>query len=117
TISFAPDRGYYRDGFTVTSNEWLQVGAVSGNFTNVSTTLSSPTLNASATDNGNLSYTVSLSRDANAYSQYAGDSEDREVGAALDSLATNAAAEFKPLLAALDFSASDGSTIRSSLPQ
>ncbi|MBX8819069.1 autotransporter domain-containing protein, partial [Ochrobactrum sp. MR31] len=25
TISFAPDRGYYRDGFTVTSNEWLQV--------------------------------------------------------------------------------------------
>ncbi len=117
TISFAPHRGYYRDGFTVTSNEWLQVGAVSGNFTNVSTTLSSPTLNASATDNGNLSYTVSLSRDANAYSQYAGDSEDREVGAVLDSLANNAAAEFKPLLAALDFSATDGSTIRSSLPQ
>ena len=117
TISFAPDRGYYRDGFTVTSNEWLQVDAMSGNFTNVSTTLTSPTLNASATDNGNLSYTVSLSRAADAYSQYAGDSEDREVGAALDSLANNAAAEFKPLLAALDFSATDGSTIRSSLPQ
>ncbi len=117
TISFAPDRGYYRDGFTVTSNEWLQVDAMSGNFTNVSTTLTSPTLNASATDNGNLSYTVSLSRAADAYSQYAGDSEDREVGAALDSLANNAATEFKPLLAALDFSESDGSTIRSSLPQ
>ncbi|MBB6262272.1 outer membrane autotransporter protein [Paenochrobactrum gallinarii] len=117
TISFAPDRGYYRDGFTLTSNEWLQVGAVSGNFTNISTSLSSPTLNATATDNDNLSYTVSLSRDANAYSQYAGNRDDREVGAALDSLATNAATEFKPLLAALDFSASDGSTIRSSLPQ
>ncbi|MBX8814494.1 autotransporter domain-containing protein, partial [Ochrobactrum sp. MR34] len=72
---------------------------------------------ASATDNGNLSYTVSLSRDANAYSQYADNNDDREVGAALDSLANNAAAEFKPLLAALDFSAPDGSTIRSSLPQ
>ncbi len=117
TISFAPDRGYYRDGFTLTSNEWLQVDAMSGNFTSVSTTLSSPTLNASATDNSNLSYTVALSRRDNAYSQYAGNHEEREVGAALDSLANNAAAEFKPLLAALDFSAPDGSTIRSSLPQ
>ncbi|MFK4826250.1 autotransporter outer membrane beta-barrel domain-containing protein [Paenochrobactrum sp. BZR 588] len=117
TISFAPDRGYYRDGFSLTSDQWLQPDTKKGYFAGVTTSLNSPTLTATATHDGDLAYTVALSRDADAYSQYAGTSEDREVGAALDSLAINAAAELKPLITALDFSAPDGSTIRSSLPQ
>lgn len=116
-ISFAPDRGFYSNGFTVTSDQWLQANTIHGAFSEVSTTLASPTLTAIASDNGNLSYTVTLNREADAYSQYAGRVDDRDVGLALDKLANNPALPLEPIIAALDFSAPDGSTIRSALPQ
>ncbi|MDM8346602.1 autotransporter domain-containing protein [Pseudochrobactrum sp. sp1633] len=117
TIAFAPERGFYGNGFTLTSDQWLQASTVNGAFTDVTTTLASPTLTASATDNGNASYTVSLSRDAQAYEQYAGNGNARNVGNALDHLVSNPSPQLEQLIAALDFSAPDGSTIRSALPQ
>ncbi len=117
TLSFAPERGFYGNGFSITSDQWLQANTVNGAFTEVTTTLASPTLNATATDNGNASYIVSLSRDAHAYEQYAGSENAHNVGNVLDRLVVNPSPQLEPLIAALDFSATDGSTIRSALPQ
>ena len=117
TLSFAPTRGYYGNGFSLTSDKWLQAYDIAGKFAKVGTTLTSPTLTASAIDNGDTSYTVSLSRATNAYAQYGATANGRSVGATLDQSAGNAAPALQPLIAALDFSAADGSTIRSALPQ
>ena len=117
TISFAPIRGYYGNGFSLTSDKWLQAYNIEGDFAKVTTSLTSPTLTATATDNGDNSYTVSLSRADNAYAQFGGTRNGHGVGAALDQLANNPAPALQNLIAALDFSAADGSTIRAALPK
>ncbi len=117
TISFTPERGYYQNGFTVTSDQWLQANTLNGGFTDASTVLASPTLTATATDNGHNSYTVSLSRQDDAYSQYADNKNGRGVGLALDSMVNQASSSLHEMIAALDFSATDGSDIRSALPR
>jgi outer membrane autotransporter protein len=116
TISFAAERGWYQNGFSITSRDWIDAQAFEGDFNTVSTSLASPTLNASATHDGENTYTVSLSRSDNAYSQYADSSNGRNVGSAIDNISNNAAPELQSLIAALDFSAADGSTIRAALP-
>lgn len=116
TISFAPERGWYQNGFSITSGDWIDAIDFDGDFSTVSTSLASPTLNASATHDGDNIYTVSLTRSGNAYSQYADSSNGRNVGAAIDNISNNAAPELQSLIAALDFSAADGSTIRAALP-
>jgi len=116
TISFAPERGWYQNGFSITSGDWIDAQAFEGDFSTVSTSLASPTLNASATHDGDNIYSVSLSRSDNAYSQYADSSNGRSVGSAIDKMGNNAAPELQSLIAALDFSAADGSTIRAALP-
>ncbi|WP_252349178.1 autotransporter domain-containing protein [Ochrobactrum sp. BTU1] len=116
TISFAPERGWYANGFTITSNDWLKAQAFEGDFNTVSTSLASPTLNATATHDGDNIYTVSLSRSVNAYSRYADSSNGRNVGSAIDKMGNDAVPELQSLITALDFSAADGSTIRSALP-
>lgn len=116
-LTFAPQRGFYGNGFSITSNKWVQANLINGTFSGVTTTLLSPTLKATASDNGDTTYTVSLTRDADAYQQYAGSDDDRDLGDALDKLADIPASLLQPLLTALDFSAPDGSTIRSALQQ
>ncbi len=59
----------------------------------------------------------SMTRAADAYSQYAGDSNSRAVGQALDEIVGKAPKAMQPLFIGLDFSALDGSTIKRSLPQ
>lgn len=117
TIAFAPDRGWYQDGFSVTSDQWFGADTTTGAFTNVSTTLASPTLTSLVFDNGEGSYTVSLDRTSSAYSQYGDTSNGKAVGLALDGIAGNAGTGLQSLVTALDFSAPDGSTIRAALPQ
>lgn len=117
TIAFAPDRGWYQGGFSVTSDQWFDADTTSGAFTNVSITLASPTLTSSIFDNGGGNYTVTLDRASSAYSHYSDTSNGEAVGLALDGVADNASAGLQSLIAALDFSASDGSTIRAALPQ
>lgn len=116
-ISFAPVKGWYENDFSITSDAWLQAATTSGAFTSVSTSLASPTLTATATDNGNNSYSVSLSRASDAYSHYADSVNGRNVGLVLDMLANEPPSGLQGLIAALDFSAADGSAIRAGLPQ
>ena len=116
-IAFAPERGYYASGFSVTSDQWLQANTFNGAFNKVKTSLTSPTLSATATNDGGNSYTVSLTRIVNAYSQYGDTANSQDVGYALDVMSHNVVPVMQPLLAALDFSAADGSIIRSVLPQ
>ncbi|WGS19289.1 MULTISPECIES: hypothetical protein [unclassified Bradyrhizobium] len=79
--------------------------------------LQSPTLLASATAQGDNTYALTLSRPIDAYSRYGADANSRQVGTALDRAAGNAAAGLHPLVAALDFSTSDGTVVTSALRQ
>ncbi|WP_235818489.1 autotransporter family protein [Brucella grignonensis] len=116
TITFAPERGWYADGFSVTSGNWLNAETMGGDFNDVSTSLASPTLTATATHDGSNIYTVSLSRANKAYSQYGNTANSLSVGYVFDALGNNVPSGLRPLMAALDFSAPDGSTIGSALP-
>lgn len=116
TISFAPERGWYANGFSVTSGDWIHAKTFEGDFNHISTSLVSPTLIATATPGGDNIYTLSLNRVNNAYSQYGDNANSRNIGYAFDDLGSNAADDLQPMIAALDFSAADGSTIRSALP-
>ncbi|MGU3576537.1 autotransporter outer membrane beta-barrel domain-containing protein [Brucellaceae bacterium C25G] len=116
-IAFTPVRGFYNNGFAVTSDQWLQANAINGGFTNASATLNSPTFTSVVMHNGLNSYTISLNRIEAAYSKYANNKNSYGVGLALDDAANLATNEFQSLITALDFSAFDGSTIRTALPQ
>lgn len=116
-IAFAPVKGWYQNGFSITSDRWLNATAVTGAFGEISASLASPTLIATAVDNGNNSFTVSLTRGAEAYAQYGASANSRGVGGALDVDASNAGPGPHNLIAALDFSAADGSAVRVALPQ
>jgi outer membrane autotransporter protein len=117
TITIAPTRSWYQNGFKITSDKWLEAHTVEGAFEKVTATIISPTLSASTTQNGNNSFTVSLSRHANAYAQYGDTVNSYAVGSAFDGIASNAGTGLRDLLATLDFSAADGSIIRAALPQ
>jgi len=117
TLTFAPDRGWYQNGFSITSDRWLDADTTTGAFANVATTLASPTLTATASDNGDNSYTVSLNRAADAYAQYGDTANSKAIGAAFDQLSGDAGSGLQSLITALDFSEADGSTIRYALPQ
>ncbi|WP_245311587.1 autotransporter outer membrane beta-barrel domain-containing protein [Bradyrhizobium pachyrhizi] len=117
TLTITPQRGWYGSGFSVSSNQWLNATNLTGSFANVTTSLQSPTLLASATAQGDNIYALTLSRPSDAYSRYGADANSRQVGAALDRVAGNGATGLHPLVAALDFSASDGTAVTSGLRQ
>lgn len=114
-IAVAP--GYYANGFTVTSDKWLQADRVTGSFSTLSTTLASPTLRAIASSEAENTYRISVFRDKEAYSQYGSNANSRQVGQALHSVAFRASPQTQTLMSALDFSNPDGSTVRHALPQ
>ena len=62
-----------------------------------------------STDNNVL--TLTTSRDADAYSQYAANSNTKSIAAAFDKHADEAQGGMQDLVAALDFSNPDGSTL------
>ena len=116
-IAFAPQRGFYNNDFTITSDQWLLTDTrPSGGFTSGTTTISSPTLSAYVTQNSQVGFTVRLVRQDNAYSHYADSKNGYGVGLALDVAAQQGAAGLQNIIAGLDFSAVDGSDIRSALP-
>ena len=82
----------------------------------VSPTLSFVMKGDTYTDEGSMP-TVTASRDSNAYSQYAQSSGAHATGRALDVIAGKARGDMQDLLAALDWSAPDGSGIADGLKQ
>lgn len=117
TLSFTPSRAYYQDAFTFSSDQWLQAAATNGGFTDIVSSVQSPTLTSSVIDQGQNRYAVALTRTGSAYSQYAQSQNAQHVGLALDGAAANASAGLQELITALDFSASNGSDVRVALPQ
>lgn len=117
TLAIAPQPGWYADGYSYTSSQWLRAGSVTGAFSNVTAELESPSLSATASALGNDTYRVAVTRAANAYSQYGDGGNGRRVGGALGQIAGNAGAGLRPLVVALDFSAPDGRDVTAALRQ
>ncbi|VVE85565.1 outer membrane autotransporter [Pandoraea sputorum] len=117
TLAIEPLRGWYGKKFSLRSDQWVLAERRSGEFASVSAPLASPTLTATASSLGNGTYRVEVARALNAYSRYGVDQNSQQVGGALDRLADTASAPLQPLVAALDFSAADGSELRSALRQ
>jgi hypothetical protein len=78
--------------------------------------VNSPTLNADW-DTSGANPVFSVIRASNAYSQYARGATGASVGNALSGLGGIATGDMQNLLAAIDFSATDGSVVRSALRQ
>ena len=116
-LVIAPQRGWYPDGFHLASDEWVSSQNVTGRFARVTASLDSPTLVASASDEGNNTHALDVSRVENAYSRHGEDDNSRQVGRALDRIAGEADTGMRPLLAALDFSAPDGSDVTQAIRQ
>lgn len=117
TLAIAPQRSWFASGSQFTGNKWITATNLSGTFANVTTVLASPTLTATATDLGNNNVRLVVNRRANAYSQHANSPSGQQIGQALDAAAGAGGANMQSLFAALDFSAADGSQVRSAFAQ
>ncbi len=119
TLTLAPASDWYATGATLTLGlgDLVQAGSTTGTFASLDSVIASPTLLATASTLGSNSYQLSITRQNNAYSQYALNDNARRAGRALDAIAGYAGPDIQPLYQALDFSAPDGSTVAGALPQ
>ena len=108
-----PQASWYSSDWRLSMDDMFQVSGQSTGQFDVPLDTFSPSLSLQLSTDG----IFSMSRDANAYSQYASDNNSRAVGQALDRLGGNAPQAMRPLFTALDFSALDGSTVKAALPQ
>lgn len=125
-LLLTPVRDFYRGTLNVAQDSFLQVqGSSTGNFDSLSLSLfDSPTLSmiltALPTTTGGTNFTINSQRSAQAYSRYAPHSNAARVGSALLEIANgpqHVSDDMQTLLATLDFSPADGSTVRQALPQ
>lgn len=111
-------RGWYPDGFVIDGRHWVSAGQTSGRFAQLRAALASPTLAMEVTPSGGSAVTVRMNRPGNAYARHGGFDQQAGVGASLDAIAAAApSSDQQALLAALDFSAADGSGVRAALRQ
>ncbi|MDO5538230.1 MAG: autotransporter outer membrane beta-barrel domain-containing protein, partial [Desulfovibrionaceae bacterium] len=123
TIALTPVRDYYANGdLGLALSDIVRAGTLS-----VSDSLGADILNASPTltmalttvsSSKDAEYTISMSRAADAYSQYAASGQQAELAASLDEFgqtdlttASGDLGDARNLLSALDFSASDGTAL------
>lgn len=116
-LTFAPQPDWYAPNWQLDTQEMLKTASRSGTFSEVNSELHSPTLMLQPKPLGEESWQLSILRAANAYSQYAANNNAHRVGQALDKIVSTADADIQPLYHALDFSASDGSSISNALQQ
>lgn len=121
SLSISPISDYY-DGsssFTVSLSDLLQISgtnSIASSFINSSAAASSsPTLTTLIQQSGSsyndATYSISVQRAANAYSQYATDSNSASVGNALYNGSNTASSGMKDIYKAIDFSNVDGSEV------
>lgn len=116
-LTFAPTRDWYDTNWQLNTDDFLAMSSSEGEFTAVNGQLNSPTLTLNVTPQGENTWQLTMDRAANAYSQYANDSNAQQVGNALDQIVSTAQSDIQPLYRALDFSAADGQTIGRALNQ
>ncbi|SNS28135.1 Uncharacterized conserved protein, contains a C-terminal beta-barrel porin domain [Humidesulfovibrio mexicanus] len=117
TVTVTPEAGYYLGTVTIPFAGMFSGGAGSSLPTGIDALAapSSPTLTMVLS--AGPVYTVTTTRAAAAYSQFASSGNAAGVGKALDALSGQATGDMQNLLAALDFSAADGSGIAAALQQ
>lgn len=121
TVRLAPAKEYYADEFfrTVTLSDLVGADSVSSDVEVLAAEHVSPTLAftvEAAQTRAASGYTVTLTRQDNAYSQYAfGDGNTEAVAAMFDRVASDASSNLQNGVATLDFSASDGSGVRAAM--
>lgn len=116
-LALAPVSDWYAPGWSLDFNELLQADATAGAFDDIRAEISSPTLRFQVTQRDGNDYTVTATRSANAYSQYASDDNTVRTGRMLDQLLSSARNDVQPLYQGLDFSSPDGSDIANALAQ
>lgn len=117
TLTLMPVKGWYASGWQMNSASLLRLGQVSGEFEQLSVQTASPTLSFHVTPLAAGQYQVSATREVSAYSQYAQNANERNVGLALARAAATAGNDLRPLLTALDFSSPEGRQVNSALAQ
>ncbi|MGB6104976.1 MAG: autotransporter outer membrane beta-barrel domain-containing protein [Pusillimonas sp.] len=109
-LAIIPLRDWYPSNWNVRFDQLIQADTVAGGFASVVAEVNSPTLVFQVSEPG-----LNVVRPDQAYSRYARDANARQAGRALDHIAGIARADIQPLYQALDFSASDGSTVSDAL--
>lgn len=112
-VILTPVIGYYSGGLTVELSQAIKINDVEQKLAEAALrdiSEQSPTLKMTGrVENNEL--TVTTERDADAYSQYASNSNTKSIAAAFDKHADEAQGGMQDLVAALDFSNPDGSTL------
>ena len=118
SLTLVPQAGYYSAPVSFAFADLVSAGALSGSLPTSSDApelgLHSPTLSMHITNSGG-SYSITPYRTADAYSRHASDNSGASLGHVLAANAPDARGDAQNLFAALDFSSSDGSTVRDSL--
>lgn len=117
-LTIAPTRGqFYANQYSVTLTDFLTAQSISGDFDSyLIKDADSPTLEASFNKTPTIeNVSVTLSRPYDAYAQYADNSAAKELAHSLSGIASVADGDMQTLLAALDWSASDGHEIEEGL--
>lgn len=117
TLTLMPVKGWYASGWQMNSASLLRLGQVSGEFEQLGVQTASPTLSFHVTPLAAGQYQISATRGVSAYSQYAQNVNERNVGLALARAAATAGNDLRPLLTALDFSSPEGRQVNSALAQ
>lgn len=113
-----PLRDFYASQDVITPEQPVSAGTQTGDFTAVGIgTNLSPTLTFSLLPVRLAQPQIHVSRAADAYSRYAASSGGLSLGHALVGIAGEAGGDMQELLAALDWSAQDGSDVRQALDQ
>jgi subtilase-type serine protease len=117
TLALTPEAGWYNSTWNVVTGPLIESPTIEGNFDTVKFASVSPTLSFNATAANNQSWRLAATRELDAYSRYADTNNRVAVGQAMHALAADGAPSSQRLFSILDFSATDGSVVRSMLTQ